>query len=217
MDGGGALLDCRPSESTLYARNGPGGDRTCASPPSGPFAAAHSFRQPGRETSPPGVGTMRPGLSHPRYDTRRRHDDPGRDALIIGLRGFKDFQGDTVSHPPEMPGVSLSLPLRSGRLLPARPRLSDGRVLLFRERLGEAIQRQMAGKAAHRPPAVLGLRSLWQGSRHWGRSLGASAFEIPMLPPSIPGTRIFHRFQGRSSIAKGGDLPDGASAIRAYG
>ena len=72
----------------------------------------------------------------------------------------------------------------------------------FRARLGEAIRRQMAGEKRIGLPAVLGLRAPAEVLKTLETVTGARVFEIPMLPPSIPGLRIFHRFR-EILIAKG--------------
>ena len=72
----------------------------------------------------------------------------------------------------------------------------------FRESLGEAIRRQMAGEKRIGLPAVLGLRDPADVLKTLETVTGARVFEIPMLPPSIPGLRIFHRFR-EMLIAKG--------------
>jgi glycerol-3-phosphate dehydrogenase subunit B len=122
--------------------------------------------------------------------------------LVVGLRGFKDFQGDTVSLHLKCRGVSLPLPRYGleGLSALALARLMDE--AQFRERLGEAILRQMAGERFIGLPAVLGLRDPAAVLNTLEAITGARVFEIPMLPPSIPGTRIFNRFRGEL-IAKG--------------
>jgi glycerol-3-phosphate dehydrogenase subunit B len=80
----------------------------------------------------------------------------------------------------------------------------------FRERLGEAIRRQMAGERFIGLPAVLGLRDPAAVLHTLEAVTGARVFEIPMLPPSIPGTRIFNRFR-EELIAKGADFRMGHS------
>ena len=124
------------------------------------------------------------------------------DTLIVGLKGFKDFQGDTVSLHLECRGVNLSLPRYGleGLTAIALARLMDEEP--FRERLGEAIRRQMAGEKRIGLPAILGFRAPADVLKTLETVTGARVFEIPMLPPSIPGLRIFHRFR-EILIAKG--------------
>jgi glycerol-3-phosphate dehydrogenase subunit B len=63
----------------------------------------------------------------------------------------------------------------------------------------------MAGERFIGLPAVLGFRNPAVVLKTLEEITGARVFEIPMLPPSIPGTRIFHRFR-EELIAKGADF-----------
>ena len=44
-------------------------------------------------------------------------------------------------------------------------------------------------------PALLGMREPWKVKKDLEEIIGAEVFEIPILPPSIPGMRIFNRFK----------------------
>jgi glycerol-3-phosphate dehydrogenase subunit B len=134
--------------------------------------------------------------------------------LVVGFRGFKDFQGDTVSLHLKCRGVILPLPRYGleGLTAPALARLMDE--TSFRERLGESIRQQMAGERFIGLPAVLGLRNPAAVLKTLETITGARVFEIPMLPPSIPGTRIFHRFR-EELIAKGATFLMGYQVSRA--
>lgn len=172
---------------------------------------------PGNSLLPTGAGTMRPTYLIPATMAAGVAMIPA-ETLIVGLRGFKDFQGDTVSLHLKCRGVSLSLPRYGleGLTAPALARLMDEPS--FRERLGEAILRQMAGERFIGLPAVLGLRDPAAVLRTLEAVTGARVFEIPMLPPSIPGTRIFNRFR-EGLITKGADFRMGhpVSGVRVKG
>ena len=167
------------------------------------FPPPYSFAAEGKGNSllPTGAGTMRPTYLIPVTMAAGAAMTPAG-TLIVGFRGFKDFQGDTVSLHLKCRGVSLSLPRYGleGLTALALARLMDE--ASFRERLGEAIRRQMAGERFIGLPAVLGLRDPAAVLKTLEEITGARVFEIPMLPPSIPGTRIFHRFR-EELIAKG--------------
>jgi len=167
------------------------------------FPSPYTFDSVGRGNSlvPTGAGTMRPTYLLPITMTAGAGMSAA-DTLIIGLRGFKDFQGDTVSLDLQCRGVNLSLPRYGleGLTALALARLMDEGP--FRESLGEAIRRQMAGEKRIGLPAVLGLKAPADVLKTLETITGAKVFEIPMLPPSIPGTRIFHRFR-EFLIAKG--------------
>jgi len=167
------------------------------------FPPPYSFDPLGQGNSllPTGAGTMRPTYLIPVTMAAGAAMIPAG-TLIIGLRGFKDFQGDTVSLHLKCRGVALSLPRYGleGLGAPALARLMDEES--FRERLGEAIRRQMAGERFIGLPAALGFRNPAAVLKTLEEITGARIFEIPMLPPSIPGTRVFHRFR-EELIAKG--------------
>jgi glycerol-3-phosphate dehydrogenase subunit B len=148
----------------------------------------------GNSLVPTGAGTMRPTYLLPVTMTAGAGMSAA-DTLIVGLRGFKDFQGDTVSLHLQCRGVNLSLPRygMEGLTALALARLMDEEP--FRESLGEAIRSQMAGEKRIGLPAVLGLSSPVDVLGTLETITRARVFEIPMLPPSIPGTRIFHRFR----------------------
>jgi glycerol-3-phosphate dehydrogenase subunit B len=174
-----------------YARTGREGIESALVDFQALFPPPYSFAAegPGNSLLPTGVGTMRPTYLIPATMKAGAAMTPAG-TLIVDFRGFKDFQGDTVSLHLKCRGVNLSLPRYGleGLTALALARLMDE--AYFRERLGEAILRQMAGERFIGLPAVLGLRD------------PARVFEIPMLPPSIPGTRIFRRFR-EELIAKG--------------
>ena len=169
-------------------------------PPSYRFAA----RGPGNVLLPTGAGTMRPTWLVPVTMAAGATMIPA-ETLIVGLRGFKDFQGNTVSFHLKCRGVTLALPRYGleGLTAPALARLMDG--ASFRKRLGEAIRQQMAGERFIGLPAGLGLRNPAAVVKTLEEITGARIFEIPMLPPSVPGMRIFHRFR-KQLIAKGATI-----------
>lgn len=148
----------------------------------------------GNSLVPTGAGTLRPAYLLPVTMTAGAGMS-ATDTLIVGLKGFKDFQGDTVSLHLHCRGVNLSLPRygMEGLTALALARLMDEEP--FRESLGEAIRRQMAGEKRIGLPAALGLKAPADVLKTLETITRAKVFEIPMLPPSIPGTRIFHRFR----------------------
>jgi glycerol-3-phosphate dehydrogenase subunit B len=111
----------------------------------------------GNSLVPTGAGTMRPTYLLPITMTAGAGMSAA-DTLIIGLRGFKDFQGDTVSLHLQCRGVNLSLPRYGleGLTALALARLMDEAP--FRESLGEAIRSQMAGEKRIGLPAAVSKR-----------------------------------------------------------
>ncbi len=194
-----------------YARTGWEGIKSAITAFQELFLPPYPFAASGRGNSllPTGAGTMRPTWLIPVTMAAGAAMIPA-ETLIVGFRGFKDFQGDTVSLHLKCRGVTLSLPRygMEGLTAPAIARLMDD--TSFRERLGESIRQQMAGERFIGLPAVLGLRDPAAVLKTLETVTGARVFEIPMLPPSIPGTRVFHRFR-EELIAKGADFRMGHS------
>jgi glycerol-3-phosphate dehydrogenase subunit B len=167
------------------------------------FAPPYSFVAAEMSNSlvPTGAGTLRPTYLLP-VTMRAGAGITPAETLIVGFRGFKDFQGDTVSLHLKCRGVNISLPRYGleGLTALALARLMDEE--RFRNGLGEAIRGQKAGEKRIGLPAVLGLCEPAAVLEDLEGVIGAQVFEIPMLPPSIPGLRIFNRFR-EYLIAKG--------------
>jgi glycerol-3-phosphate dehydrogenase subunit B len=167
------------------------------------FPPPYSFVAAGMSNSlvPTGAGTLRPTYLLP-VTMRAGAGITAEETLIVGFRGFKDFQGDTVSLHLKCRGVNIPLPRYGleGLSALALARLMDEEP--FRTGLGEAIRSQKAGEKRIGLPAVLGLREPAAVMEDLEGIIGARVFEIPMLPPSIPGVRIFNRFR-EQLIAKG--------------
>jgi glycerol-3-phosphate dehydrogenase subunit B len=160
------------------------------------FGPPYSFVAAGMSNSlvPTGAGTLRPTYLLP-ITMRAGVGMTAAETLIVGFRGFKDFQGDTVSLHLGCRGVTIALPRYGleGLSALALAQLMDDEQ--FRIGLGEAIRGQKAGEKRIGLPAVLGLREPAAVLADLESVSGARIFEIPMLPPSIPGLRIFNRFR----------------------
>ncbi|MDA8125638.1 MAG: anaerobic glycerol-3-phosphate dehydrogenase subunit GlpB [Deltaproteobacteria bacterium] len=167
------------------------------------FCPPYAFAPVGEGNSlvPTGAGTLRPTYLLPITMTAGA-GLAAEETLIVGLRGFRDFQENTVALHLRCRGVNIALPRYGleGLSALALARLMDEPS--FRESLGAAIRRQMAGERQIGLPAVLGLKQPATVLKTLESITGARIFEIPMLPPSIPGIRIFHRFR-EELIAKG--------------
>jgi glycerol-3-phosphate dehydrogenase subunit B len=68
---------------------------------------------------------------------------------------------------------------------------------VFRERIASEIKKHVKDESLVGFPAVLGLNDPMGVKRDLEKKTGASIFEIPVLPPSIPGMRVFNRFKQR--------------------
>lgn len=86
----------------------------------------------------------------------------------------------------------------------------------FRQQVGQQL-RELRGSATRiGMPAVLGLRDPLGVINDLQRYSGAQIFEIPTLPPSIPGMRLMNIFQQAISAA-GGRLQIGSEVLRGTG
>jgi glycerol-3-phosphate dehydrogenase subunit B len=61
--------------------------------------------------------------------------------------------------------------------------------------MGQEIKHQLHKETRVGFPAVLGIRDPSRVMNHFKEIVGVDIFEIPVLPPSIPGIRIFNRFK----------------------
>jgi glycerol-3-phosphate dehydrogenase subunit B len=143
---------------------------------------------------PTGAGTFRPTYLVPNTmvaGTALKE----RDGLIVGLKGFKDFYAHYAADLLGCRGIVLSLPKASHQEITgvALARLMEKES--FREMIGKEIKRYLAGETKVGLPALLGVRGPWKVKKDLEEIIGAEIFEIPILPPSIPGLRIFNRFK----------------------
>jgi glycerol-3-phosphate dehydrogenase subunit B len=65
----------------------------------------------------------------------------------------------------------------------------------FRENIGREIKKQLQGETRIGFPAILGTHDPARVKEDLEATIGAKVFEIPILPPSIPGIRIFNCFK----------------------
>lgn len=127
--------------------------------------------------------------------------EDGKKYVIVGLRRLKDFYPQLVAEnleKEEIPGggkvsarhIWIDIPVRPGEADTSG--LNFARALDtedFRAKFCDEIKRYLKDGEVVGFPAVLGLKDLgaWKDI---SRRLGHEVFEIPILPPSIPGMRI---------------------------
>ncbi len=151
---------------------------------------------------PTAAGALRPTCLAPETMIAGDCRQDGR-MLIVGFEPFLDFwpqwiAGNLQQQGLEAEGVLLDMPgLRARKLV-------NGLILAglfdqadFRRQVAAALQsvehrRRLAGAQRIGFPAVLGLRHALEAKQHLESLLGAPVFEIPGLPPSIPGLRLHH-------------------------
>jgi glycerol-3-phosphate dehydrogenase subunit B len=174
---------------------------------------------------PTALGALRPTALLPATmaagDARlSQGDQAGPPLLIAGFRELRDFF-------PPLAAVNLSaqgITARGAYLkLPPIDRKLDFNTRTFaqlfddpafRQEIGRQL-RELKGDAARIGlPAVLGLRDPLAAVADLQRLSGAQIFEIPTLPPSVPGMRLFAIFQD-AIIKAGGRLQIGSKVVRA--
>jgi glycerol-3-phosphate dehydrogenase subunit B len=143
---------------------------------------------------PTGAGTLRPTYLIPKTMVEGTRVDEGN-TLIVGFKGFKDFYAHYVANQLKCRGINLQLHDPSYQELTATALARLMETKSFRERIGSEIKKQLQREAKIGLPAILGVRNPIQVKEDLEKIIGAQVFEIPLLPPSIPGMRIFNRFK----------------------
>jgi glycerol-3-phosphate dehydrogenase subunit B len=111
------------------------------------------------------------------------------------LKGFKDFYAHYVADQLKCRGINLQLPDPYYQELTATALARLMETKSFRETIGNEIKKQLQGEAKIGLPALLGVHNPMQVKEDLEEIIGPKVFEIPLLPPSIPGMRIFNRFK----------------------
>jgi glycerol-3-phosphate dehydrogenase subunit B len=143
---------------------------------------------------PTGAGTLRPTYLIPRTMVEGTRVDKGN-TLIVGFKGFKDFYAHYVANQLTCRGINLQLPDLSYQEITATALARLMETKSFRERIGSEIKKQLQSESRVGFPAVLGMQDPIQVKEDLEEIIGVKVFEIPLLPPSIPGMRIFNRFK----------------------
>jgi glycerol-3-phosphate dehydrogenase subunit B len=145
---------------------------------------------------PTAAGTFRPTYLIPTTMMEAASFDESR-TLIVGFEGFKDFYPHYVAGRLKCRGISLLLSDSSDRerTATALSRLMERQS--FREKIGREIKKQLQGETRIGFPAVLGMGDPIRVQKDLEEITGTKIFEMPILPPSVPGKRIFDRFKQR--------------------
>jgi glycerol-3-phosphate dehydrogenase subunit B len=170
---------------------------------------------------PTALGALRPTAYLPATmaagDVRQEGD-----LLIAGFRELRDFfpplaAANLTAQGIAATGVYLEVP-RSYRRLDYTTRtfanLFDKPA--FREEIGLQLRDARGSATRIGLPAVLGLRDPLGVVQDLQRISGAQVFEIPTMPPSIPGMRLFNIFRDAITAA-GGRMQIGSLVQRASG
>jgi len=160
------------------------------------FPPPYTFQSKNETNSliPTGAGTFRPTYLIPSTMMKGIALKDKR-TLIIGFEGYKDFHACRLADLLDCRGTTLPLPeiphLEITATALARGMEKDE----FRNFIGIEIKKQIRDEELIGLPAVIGINDPMGARKDLEKKTGVSIFEIPILPPSIPGIRIFNRFK----------------------
>ncbi len=143
---------------------------------------------------PTGAGTLRPTYLIPTTMVGGA-SLAKENTLVVGFKGFKDFYAHYVADQLKCHGTTLQLPDDSHQELSATALARLMETESFRENIGREVKKQLHGETHVGFPALLGMHDPVRVKEDLEKIIGAEVFEIPILPPSIPGKRIFDRFK----------------------
>jgi glycerol-3-phosphate dehydrogenase subunit B len=160
------------------------------------FPPPYSFQSIGKGNCliPTGAGTLRPTYLIPMTMVEGVSLDEGN-TLIVGFEGFKDFYAHYVADQLKCRGITLSLPDFPQEEMTATALARLMEKISFRENIGREIKKQLHGETRVGFPGVLGMHDPIHVKEDLEVIIGVKVFEIPILPPSIPGMRMFNRFK----------------------
>jgi glycerol-3-phosphate dehydrogenase subunit B len=142
---------------------------------------------------PTGAGIMRPTYLIP--DTMVAGVSGKKKALIVGFKGFRDFYASYMAGPLNWRGITLPIPETPGQEISATTLSRWMEKEPFRKTIGQDIKKNLGGETCLGLPAILGINDPADVKKNLEDIIGVEIFEIPTLPPSIPGMRIFNRFK----------------------
>lgn len=157
---------------------------------------------------PTALGVGLPAAFAPESFTAGNLNMPGA-ILITGPAGWRDFYPSLCADNLNRRGVraeafAFDLPeIHAVKF----DNISTGLARLFdqadvRERVAGQIRAHLNGAARVGLPAVLGLHDYPHSWLHLQDLIGALVFEIPTLPPSVPGIRLYNVF--KDALARAG-------------
>jgi len=163
---------------------------------------------------PTGAGTFRPTYLIP-STMMKGTTIKKKKILLIGFKGYKDFYAQQLADSFLCRAVTLSLSGMSQAEINSTTLARWMEQPTFREWIGKEIKKQILNEELVGFPAVLGLKDPMGVRKDLEKRIGLPVFEIPALPPSIPGMRIFRRFKERL-IQRGVTFLLGHSVSKAY-
>jgi glycerol-3-phosphate dehydrogenase subunit B len=157
----------------------------------------------GRNTSViTSLGTLKPTYGVPQTMWNgvkaMQEQQPGLIIDIKGLRGFSARQITETLKPvwPELRHDGISFPgMESTREAYTEPMARSLAVPENRKKLADLIRPLVKNAVIVGLPALLGMQDSQDVQQHLEEMIGCSLFEIPTMPPSIPGLRIRETFE----------------------
>lgn len=150
------------------------------------------------------AGTLKPTLSLPlTMQPAIAAMAGGLDTLVIDFIGLNGFSAREVvaNLSPRWPGLRalrIGFPdMDSGAEVYAEVLARALEVPATRQRLAERIGPLLGSAQALGLPAILGVHSPDQVHREFQSLLGVPVFEIPTMPPAVPGVRLRELFEAR--------------------
>ena len=151
-------------------------------------------------------GTVKPTARYPEGASAGLASDT-RDVLLVGLESMTDFDApraaahlEAAGVPFDVRGVTIPFPgnLRADARVTRYAKLLDtndgvsvrGRDVPAREALARRVAPHLEDEARVGFPAILGMDHPAAVRSTLSAELGVDVFEVPMGPPSIPGTRL---------------------------
>ncbi len=168
---------------------------------------------------PSATGTVRPTCLAP--ETMIAGDLSKHDPmLIVGFRQFPDFYAELIADNLAIQGipargVTIDVPaLRTQRFVTPRVLASLFENPAFSSEMAKLIKPELIGSSRVGLPAVLGMRGVLKIKEDLESELGLPIFEIPTLPPSIPGIRLHNLLLAHLQMS-GVRINNGMNAVNA--
>lgn len=160
------------------------------------FPPPYSFESIGDENCRvlTGAGTFRPTRLVPSTMLAGISTRQGK-TLIVGFEGFKDFYARYAADGLGCQGITLPLPETLNQEITASALSRFMEQDSFRKEIGREVRKHINGEVRVGFPAVLGLQDPMSVKKAIEDDVNVEVFEIPTLPPSVPGRRIFNRFR----------------------
>ena len=178
------------------------------------FPPPYAFQSRNETNSllPTGAGTLRPTYLIP-STMMKGIALKEKKTIVIGFKGYKDFYARRLADSFKCRAITLSPSGTPGQETTATALARGMEQPAFREWIASEIKKQIKDESLVGFPAVLGLNDPMGVKRDLEKKTGTSVFEIPVLPPSIPGMRVFNRFKQRL-IQKGVTFPFGSFGFK---